>query len=295
MTEIAVASPLLPARLALAGGIEAHHGFLEENGFNGGLELHPMRGSRLAREIDHAGPEDAELVGQVLRSAHQSYLSTAEGMVPHKSVSELMTLGKALIVFSTAGASVDKIQGYAQRVDRTDIPVVMYPEIGCGPAEHGVRYPLFQPNVRVLKKWGISTTEEVIDRAVDKRFRGIAWDGYHYLRRDAEGREMEDWWEALPRYLSSQTLPVVEAHVSIGRTDRHEESDLMLATTDELDVFLRSPRDIGRTVTGRMLRMIHDGSAGDMRYVVEAVPPKDMSRTEGLRTLATNLAIFLDD
>lgn len=52
MVEIAIASPMLPKKLALFGGIDAHRRFLNEAGYTGGLELHPMRGSMLARHHD---------------------------------------------------------------------------------------------------------------------------------------------------------------------------------------------------------------------------------------------------
>src|SRR5665213_3633212 len=86
MSEIAIASPSLPQSLVLFGDIEAHNDFLIENGFDGGLELHPMRRiTRLSRNLAELAQTNGDqsvterfTADNVGRSAHQSFIRRAE-------------------------------------------------------------------------------------------------------------------------------------------------------------------------------------------------------------------------
>jgi hypothetical protein len=149
-------------------------------------------------------------------------------------------------------------------------------------------------------RWGVRTIDEVIECAAQEGITGVAWDGYHYQRTNKAGTlRMPDWHDTLPQLLESSTLPVKEVHVSLSRMERSESSSLMAITKQEMDIFLSTPQSIGQTVTGKMLRMIHESTNGALRYVLEAMPtkatiPKGMSLKTAYKRLAHNIATFLD-
>ncbi len=303
MAEIVIASPMLPVNLALTGGIEAHRTFLEEAGYTG-MELHVMRFSRLAHELAARAAEPViDNAAHFIRSGHQSFISLEQGMVPRANAGEVIRSMASIALFPPASASLKKLDTLQHGINRdTNLDVVVYPEIDQPEGFHGLPFTwkLFQPNVRVLRKWGIRTTDELIARAKYEGLTGIAWDGYHYLRTEESGLAMPKWDDALPQLLENKALlPVRETHVSIGRSDRTENDALMDATRQELGIFLDEPNGIGNTVTGRMLRMIHNASGGDMRYVVESritknALPTGMAISAAYAKLARNLAAFLD-
>ena len=302
MAEVAIASPMLPKSLALFGDLAAHREFLDEAELTGGLELHPIRGSVLCRELGKLAAIGDPEAADIIRSGHQSYVSSAAGMMPHETIDQVAQSLLALAVFPGAEASLQELSRYQDAVSQAGMPVVVYPEIGRPTDYHDLPFSekLFQPNVRNLKKWGIRTTEELIERAVQEGLTGIAWDGYHYLRTNpTDALCMPDWQDALPQLLESSMLPVKEVHVSLGRVDRTEDTSLMEMTKQEMDIFLSTPQQIDQTVTGKMLRMIHNSTNGAMRYVLEAKPakttiPRDMSLKTAYRALAHNIASFLD-
>ena len=311
MTEIAIASPSLPRNLVLFGGFEDHSQFLEETGFDGGLELHPMHAvSRLSRNLAELAVIQDEMVmgyrimaDDLVRSAHQSYISRSEGMLPHHTFAEKKLAVKGLIAFFRAETSLTAIADLQKgfRTEANPLPVVVYPEIGRngGYSELPFSDVLFQPNVRNLKKWDVRTTDDLIKAAKAEGLTGIAWDGYHYQRRGIGGLAMEKWEIVLPMLMEREDLTIKETHISLGRTDRTEHQELMDACQVEMDVFINHPDKIASTTTGQMLRTIQDESHGNMRYVLETQLTKDnipSGKTEKsvYKTLSGNIRTFLE-
>ena len=309
MSEIAIASPSLPQSLVLFGDIEAHNDFLIENGFDGGLELHPMRRiTRLSRnlaELAQTGSDQSAterfIAGNVVRSAHQSFISRAEGMLPHGRLKEDWLTFKGLMVFYGAEASLGVISDIQRGFSASGLPVVVYPEVGRKDGYSALPFSdtLFQPNIRIMNKWGIRTTEELLQKAKSEGLSGIAWDGYHYQRSDENGQSMEDWHKVLPMLLEGSELPIRETHISLGRAEKAERQDLVESSMQELDVFINHPEKIEATTTGQMIKQIHEATKGKMRFVIESqlskknLPSGTSPRTV-YKTLSGNIRTFLE-
>ena len=300
--RFALASPMLPPRLLLTGNAAAYQAYLEKAGYTGGVEWHPLRIARLYHEVGRHAFEPGEAGEEPvlpIRSVHQSFVSTAPGMMPHSTPHEVALSTKAVLALRTAQGS---LRWSSQHRDQLgDVPVVLYPEVGCSNiADLPYSKRLFQPNIRVNQRWGVTSTAELIERALAEGYTGIAWDSYHYQRTAEGGRvRMENWDKALSQFLGGTALPIEEMHIAIGRTDRTEDTELMEATREELGIFLEEPQKIGETTTGQMMRIIHDAYNGTMRYVVEAelTPdnlPSGMSTLEAHQALTSNVTSFLD-
>jgi hypothetical protein len=316
MSELAIASPSLPRSLVRSGGLVDHTNFLDKNGFDGGIELHPMHVvppvfNKLSHELvglvggkdDVYHRSDVFLAKNLIRSAHQSYISSSEGMVPHGNGSERILAVQGLVVFFGAERSLSVIDSLQRgfRTTNTSLPVVVYPEIGRegGYSKLPFSERLFQPNIRNLRRWGVISTDDLIEKAKGDGLTGIAWDGYHYRRTAQDGLAMEDWHAVLPRLLSSSDLPIKETHISLGRNDRTENPDLMKNVMEELYVFINNPRGIGKTATGQMVKLIQEATGGKMRYVLEAPLtkknlPSGASPKSVYKILSGNIRTFLE-
>lgn len=305
MADIAIASPMLPPNLVLRGGIEDHRQFLEANGYRGGIELHVTRFARLVHEIAARSLlTSIDGSAQFIRSGHQSYISREPGMVPHGNPGKIVRAMAGVAIFPCAEPSLRRLSKLQAGICRDrSLSVVVYPEIDRSEGFDSLPFAekLFQPNIRVLKKWGVRSADDLVTRAMAAGLTGIAWDGYHYLRVSDDGLHMPDWRETLPQFLDkSSNLPVREVHVSIGRSDRTDQSELSSETRRELSIFLGEPNRISTTETGQMLRMIHEATGGSMRYVVESrfsknEIPTGMTTSDAYITLAQTLTSYLDN
>lgn len=177
----------------------------------GGLEWHPLRGSRAGVQMARRKINQEE--ADSIRSLHQSFRGDINLFEMVRGRDPFMKMTMGVLLPEAESSVVDLLM--VKRLIKRDVPVVVYPGKCSRQEWNNFGNKLFQPTSDIMRRWEVKTPEELIKMSKRMGFDGFALDLYHMRRKASGGFSLNPWRETLPRLLDFTK----ELHISAGRLD----------------------------------------------------------------------------